>query len=418
MIFSYKNYFHNETKIDTANILLISILPLALISGSAIINTLLILICIFFLITLFIKKKLFFFYNKIFYLFIFFWISLIINLFFTTNLESSFLRVFGFGKFILLVFSIKFYLEYKNNIYEKFIYKNWFIIFSIVTIDLLFEFVFGFNSLGYKSYMPGRLAGFLNDELKIGHYYSAFCLISVSYIYYNHKKKFLTYICGLLFIFISFAIGERSNFIKTFIIFMMFFITFEQKKNFRKFIFFFIGSILIILLVFQRDEIKTRFWYQFLLPIKNNSTIYEYIHKTQYGAHYDTAIKIFYNYPIFGSGLKTYRYESSKLIYKSGDDSVDDKRWATHPHQVHFEFLSETGIFGYLSFVAFILSSIILGIKSYLKNRNIYKLSSIFFICISILPLLPSGSFFTTYGATIFWINFGIMISCNKKITN
>ena len=37
------------------------------------------------------------------------------------------------------------------------------------------------------------------------------------------------------------------------------------------------------------------------------------------------------------------------------------------------------------------------------------------FIIASILPLIPSGSFFTTYGATLFWINFAVLVSFKNK---
>ena len=183
-----KKIFYNEKKINIVNILLISLLPFVLITRSAIINIFTVLIATTFLTTLINERKIFFLNDKIFYLLCFFWASFIVNLFFTTDLESSFLKSIDFGKFILLVFSIKYYLLYKNSKYEKFIYQTWFFIFTAVSLDLLFEFIFGFNSLGYASPIEGRLSGFLNQELKIGHSYSAFFLISLSYMYYNNKQ--------------------------------------------------------------------------------------------------------------------------------------------------------------------------------------------------------------------------------------
>jgi O-antigen ligase len=413
-MFAIKNYFINEKKIDVINILFISVLPFVLVTRSAFINILTILISLIFLFKIIQKKKNFVIEKKIFYLFLFFWLSLIINSFFSTNFHVSFIRALGFCKFILLVFSINHYLELKNFKYERFIYKSWFFIFLIISADLLLEFFFGFNSLGYQSYMPGRLAGFLNNELKIGNYYFGFILISLSYFYYNHKKYFLP-IC-FLFLFIALAIGERSNFIKIFIIVILFYFIISQNFFIKKIFFLFVFFILLILIGFKNDNIRLRFEGQFLKPLMDSSDIFSYINKTQYGAHYNTAVKIFYNYPVFGSGLKTFRDESSKIIYRSGNDYVDDKRWANHPHQVHFEFLSETGVFGYISFIIFFSLSIIWSVRSYLINKNFYKLSSILFICLSLIPILPTGSFFTTYGATIFFINFAIMISHNKKI--
>ena len=64
------------------------------------------------------------------------------------------------------------------------------IVFIIVTLDLIFEFYFGKNILEFESYMPGRLAGFLNDELKIGGYYLGFGLISIASLYNFSEKKY------------------------------------------------------------------------------------------------------------------------------------------------------------------------------------------------------------------------------------
>ena len=412
----HQNFFKEVKKIDITNIFLISILPLSLITRSLFINILTLLVAIIFLITIVREKKLFFLNDKIFYLLCLFWLSLIINLFFSTDLKASIPRVLGFGKFIFFVFAIKYYCLLQNSKYKKFIFTIWFFTFLVISFDLLFEFIFGFNTLGYKSSWNGRLSGFLNDELKIGYYYSAFILFSLTYIYYNHKNYLLIFLCAFIFIFMSFAIGERANFVRTFLIFITFYFIFDKKFFIRKVFFLLFFFIAIIFTSLKIDGIKARFWGQFLKPIINTLSIQEYINTTQYGAHYDTAIKIFYNYPLFGSGIKTFRNESSRDIYNIPYNSfMDGKRWATHPHQVHLEFLSETGIFGYLTFLLFFFYTIGKSIKYYIASKNLYQLSAILFASITLLPIFPSGSFFTTYAATIFWTNFAIMITHNNK---
>ena len=77
----------------------------------------------------------------------------------------------------------------------------------------------------------------------------------------------------------------------------------------------------------------------------------------------------------------------------------------------------ETGIVGYLALFCFFSYYIFLGIKEYFNNKNIFLLSSLLFLIASLLPLIPSGSFFTSYTATIFWINFGFFIG-NSKVIN
>ena len=84
---------------------------------------------------------------------------------------------------------------------------------------------------------------------------------------------------------------------------------------------------------------------------------------------------------------------------------------STHPHQVHFEILSELGLVGYLYLFGVLIYFITRGLKTYIKkNENFLNRCSSLFIITSILPLLPSGSFFTSYSATIFWINFSFLL--------
>ena len=51
-----------------------------------------------------------------------------------------------------------------------------------------------------------------------------------------------------------------------------------------------------------------------------------------------------------------------------------------------------------------------------MKNRNIFQLSAIIYIFSIMIPLLPSGSFLSTFNSAIIWINFAIMVSLNKKL--
>ena len=48
------------------------------------------------------------------------------------------------------------------------------------------------------------------------------------------------------------------------------------------------------------------------------------------------------------------------------------------------------------------------------KNLNPLKIIGISFLLSTLIPLLPSGSFFTSYGATIFFINYSFLIYLNE----
>jgi O-antigen ligase len=135
-----------------------------------------------------------------------------------------------------------------------------------------------------------------------------------------------------------------------------------------------------------------------------------YLNNSQYGAHYDVAYKIFKENKLFGVGIKNFRKESFKSKYENPEHKFKHWKGATHPHQIHLEFLSETGLFGYSIFLIFIILSIFLSIKSNLKNKNVFQFSGILFVIFSLLPLIPTGSFFSTYSSGLFWINYSLMV--------
>ena len=171
---------------------------------------------------------------------------------------------------------------------------------------------------------------------------------------------------------------------------------------------------LAFLLISQNINYKDRFITQTVGGLsKQNFNLINYIKFSPYGAHYDAAIKVFKNYPYFGVGLKNFRIESGKEIYKDKNILFTNYRQSTHPHQIHFELLSETGLFGYISFLIFFLIYLKRSISIQIKNKNLYHLSGILVILATFIPLIPSGSFFTTYGATIFWLNFALVEAFN-----
>ena len=407
--------FEKETKYNIFGIILISLLPLVLLSRSAVLNSIIIIINLLFLFIIFKEKNFNFLNNKYFYALNIFWASLILNAFLSTDKINSLERAIGFFRFIILIFAIKFFLNLKDSKYQKMIFIIWTTIFIISTFDLIFESIFGFNTLGYVSYMPGRLAGFLNKELKMGHFYSAFMLIALTTCHANlSRKNIFTYLIFFLFMITSFLIGERANFLRVLIIATVFLFLFEKKFLIKKIIIFIFLIITFFLIINFNEKYKLRFWNQFIQPI-NVSNYKTFIQNSQYGAHYETAKKIFNNNILFGVGLKNYRNESNKEIYEDNNFVQTKARWATHPHQLHWEFLSETGLFGYLVFIIFFIFIFITNTKSLIIRFNLYQLSSMLFIIASILPLIPSGSFFTTYSATLFWINFSVMISTEEN---
>ena len=395
------------------SIIIISFFPLFLLFSSLLTNIFTILLIFLFLSEIKLKPKNII-KDKILLLLILFWFFILISLFTSIYFENSISRSVGFLRFIFFSYALAYYLKLDNFKYFKIILLIWFFIFLVTSIDLFIEYVFGHNLLGNKSYIPGRLSGFLGDELKIGNYYLGFYFLILVFSIQFFNNKFLSFSIIIFISLIAFIIGERSNFIKIILGLLIFSIFYEKMITKYKIIFFgLIISCALTLINFNSDY-KTRYKTQIYNQLKTEG-IYNYIKGIPYGAHFSTAYKIFKENPISGIGLKNFYFECGKDKYIDKEFVFNHARCSTHPHQLHLEILSHIGIFGYLVFIYLFFYLIYFGFKNYLKNKNPYLLGSLVFIFVSIFTPVPSGSFFTTYGATIFWLNFGLVLAFSSK---
>lgn len=412
------NFRLSMAKNDINENILISLIiffPISLFAGSAIINATTIILSILFLFEIIRTKQFSIFKSYFLLMLLFFFISLFINLIFSQNIAQSFPRAFGFMRFIPFVFVLT-YLIKKNYKNEKKIFISWTVIFIIVSLDLIFEKFFGNNILGYNARF-GRLAGFMGNELKIGHYYFIFTLLSIITIQkYYTKNIYFILLCCFIFLLISFLIGERANFIKNFMVCIIFLLIIYRKYLIKLFFTFITLLVLIITFLQFNRPYQARYWDHILKPIINHGII-SYYKQTQYAAHVDTAINIFKNNMLFGVGLKNFRNESKKEIYENNEYKLTNWRVSTHPHQYHAEFLSETGFIGYACWLLFMFASIFISLKNYFKNKkNLYLISSTIILTSHLIPIIPTGSFFSTYGASLFWLNYSILICyCSVK---
>ena len=303
-----------------------------------------------------------FYKSHVFYLLIFFLIYLTINLFFSINFNNSFPRLI---KFILIIFFIKEFqnlIQNKNLPFEK-ILSYWSLVFFIVSFDIIFELLIGFNIFGFYTLMPGRIASFFGDELVVGGFYHFISLLVLAFFINQKFSNSIILILAISIILISFAIGERANFIKLSLSVFLFLIFILKTSFFKKVG---ISSIILVLLgviALTNDNIKYRYYDQ-IKVIYSSDGLTKYFKESQYGAHQNAAYKIFKNNLFFGVGLKNFREESKREIYKNDEFKKTDARQATHPHQIHLELLSEIGLLGYLAFFVLILYSIYYSMKN------------------------------------------------------
>lgn len=391
-------------------------IPVGLLISSGVSETFEILLIIFFLIISFQQKQFQWLKNEYFLLLMLIWTSLLINLFFTKNFNLSFIRNVSFIENILFVFA--FGLVIKKKINFKFVFNFFLIITCVVAFDIYFEYFNKENIIGIKSYDPTRIASFLGKELKIGAFMLGFSFISLAYYFEEYSYKSLNYKLFGYFLLIIFFIsilltGERANSIKA--IFIILLLIIFSKKNFFKYkkTFFIIILLIGFFTYFFSENIKHRF-NVILISIINNSFI-DAFKETQHGAHFYAAAKMFEKYPFFGVGSKNFRVECYKKEYENNSYKRTYERCSTHPHQIYYEFFSELGLIGSLTILFVIFFILLQSIKIYRKKQNLIHLASILFIISQFLPLIPGGSFFNAWSATIFWLNFSILIFYNNK---
>ena len=397
----------------------ISIFPVILLTGSSIVNTSIIIMNIMFLIHIFNEKKFQIFNNDFFYILFALWIFFIINTLLNDDFESNYSRAFGFIRFILLIFLFSYFLSYKNFKFKKTILNIWTIIFIIVSLDLVFEFIFGFNTFGLKSNYAGRLSGFMGDELKIGHWYLCFSLIVLSNNYNQNKKFFYILLFSII---VSFLIGERANFIRLFLAFILL-MTITRRLSFKKFgvLFIIIGGIFFIVnnaKIGNMHIVKGRYIDTFTSKLKYRSVKEFNNNYNPYTPMYFNAYNIFKDNKLLGVGLGSYLEKSHEKFRKVKFINGYAISPNTHPHQYHFEILAVLGLPGYIFIFLFLLYFFYKSLRFYKKDKNPINLTSFLMIFVFSIPLLPTGSFFTTFGASIFWLNFSLMNLGNFKNIN
>ena len=109
--------------INNTILILTILLPIGMLIGTAVSEIIIISISFIFLIYMF-KKKNEIIIDKYFYFLILIWLSLILNYLLSINQELSLLRSFGFFKYIIFIFAMKYLFSKNKNITFFFFISN------------------------------------------------------------------------------------------------------------------------------------------------------------------------------------------------------------------------------------------------------------------------------------------------------
>ena len=424
---------------------IIIIYPSLFILGSALLNifTLLFIFLNFDRVFLFVKNKI---KNEkfiIYSFFIFFTYCIIVSLT-AFDLESSLRRSMSFLFHGLFFFSLWSFsrIEFNHKKFIEILLLSVFLINSFVLIDTTIQFFFGSDIFNFQAHRY-RLSGPFNDEYVVGSFLYKFSILSVASIILLFKR---TKLLITFYIIYSFAIvllsGERASILLFLfcILISLFFIDKNNKKNyFKYFISFLIFIFLLLISVFKIEDIKISkmseinyienkrseitlrhkdgeisnfnyriFWIYDRLIVQTTNDVKSF-QDSSYFVLYKSALQVWNENKLFGVGLKNFRLSCKEIKLES--NSNNHPKCSTHPHNFILEILSEIGIIGLLLFLTFVFS-LIIKIYSFMKTKstNNYLSKTLIIILISIIfPIIPTGSFFSTFNSSFFWYFLSIL---------
>ena len=380
----------------------------------------------------------------------------------TFSLENNpIIKSFALIRFLILVIVIDTLFFNKILNFKKLFFFSLFCT-SFVSFDVILQHITGFDLFGFNKLRTWS-SGPFGEEKIAGSYLKNFSFLSFFYIFETYKNK--NFGNPLLIVIIIFHLlaavvaGNRMPFIlllfgcllivlliknlrfimslSLVIFFSIFFILFQYNKNIWINFDQFRGDI-NILKIFKnyKDNLvkknnKKIELNENLKDLKskdaNQQTETELspiilLRHSGYNRVFRTAIKIWKERPLTGFGLKSLRVKCWDMLNKDNIERKITKRpqnivCANHAHNYYLEFLSEAGIIGTSLLIVFfliLLKDSFYYLKRYNQQINpevnlLVPIIIIFFI--EIWPIKSTGSFFTTWGATFFWLNTGLLIT-------
>lgn len=400
---------------------LLAFLPLGFILGPAVSLINIILIGLIFITFFYDKILLKQIFSKPVALLLLVYLYLIFNLFVSTNLSLGLERNLGFIRFIIFFVAIN-YFFFSEKKFQLF--NIWFLTLVIVLFDSFIELTTGTNILGYGEKYGERIVSFFKDEPIVAAFFNGFIFIIIGYISQNikqnNKKIVLLILTIIIFGFCIFLTGERSNSIKFFIGIILFFSFVDFISLKKKLILLFLTLVVFTITLSQYKYMKHRFIYlikkdvkEFISFLTINNNEYK-PNQNLYLNLYISGYSVFKNNPLFGVGSKNYRFVTCD---PSNKEILNNKKYwcMTHPHQIYLELLSEHGIIGTLILLSLFFTLIFQNLKIISLSKNYIQVGALVYLIVNFIPILPSGSFFSDFNLSLFFINLSIMYAVNDK---
>ena len=344
-------------------------------------------------------------------------ISAIFSDFWLAAIKPSILNL----RFVFFIITALFILQENHNKLILF-FKILSVILIFLSVDGIFQYFFNFNLLGMNRLHEIRVSGVFGKKLVLGSFLSKIYPLYLSlyfYLIYELKKilKASIYIVTFLVTVAIVISGERAALYHylLFIFLIILYVSPQIKTKKYFFLTFFFIFIFILQLFINEQSYKKR-----LLNPVINFVSHGILFTPYHQEHFETAIKIFLNNKIIGSGPNTFRFKCL--------DFVDDQKFsqginacATHPHNTYLQLMSDTGFLGFFTIFTLFIIFCIKYCKIFFYNyRKKFILNNSYLTIISafivyLFPLSTNGNFFNNWLNCIFSLYFIFYLFFSKE---
>ena len=430
--------------------------PISFILGNLIININLVLFCclgILHLKSQILKNK---FSTPLKIIFLFFAIiflstalslikSLYVDGFQNADFDQLVKSVFFFRFFLMLIMV---YFLAKINILEfKYFFLSAAFFPLLISLDVIYQYIFGFNLIGLKSIISHN-SSFFGNELIAGGYIQNFSFFSMLFlvpiIKNNGYAKSILILISILVLTAGILLsGNRMPLVLfLFGLIIIFFINNELRKTI-------LASLILIFMFFWiatsfDKQIKSKFQSYFslsknIIMFMTNASENNKLKKISMDEKislvddfdlfwvigdegqghiklFETALDTWRQNILFGNGIKSFRKDCIKF-----QAHIENRMCSTHPHNYYLEILTETGIAGLITATILAMMFLIFIIKNrvFLRGNNIENvilLASVISLILEMFPIKSTGSIFTTYNAAYITLIGSIILGHQRKI--
>ena len=369
--------------------------------------------------------------------------------------NNPIIKSFLLIRFLILIFVID-TLFFNKILNLKKLFLSSLFCTSFVSFDIILQYITGVDLFGHQKILSYN-SGPFGDEWIAGGYLKNFSFFSFLYIFVTFKNKNFN-IPLLIFVIVfhlmaTLLTGNRMSFVLFVIGFVLiillvknlrlamslglliflpiFFLIVNNDSYYENAYKGFLNEINITKLIKINKDVSTK---QDTKKIELNENYEEptqpltitLLRWSAYNRIFRTAIIMWKEQPLFGFGLKSFRIKCWDMLAKdNAERRITNKPQnivcANHAHNYYLELLSETGIIG-TSFMIIFFIILLKGSFNYLKKYNQQKnpemnllIPVIILFVLEIWPIKSTGSFFTTWGATFFWLNTAMLITATTK---